>query len=330
MELPKTLQEAILFFADEEKAHDVLVQMRWPTGKVECPHCKSMRIGKMVFTLHKSRSQKPENEGKMLSRRVWNCKKCKKQFSAKVGTIFADSALGLDKWLPALWMLTNAKNGVSSYEIHRALHITQKSAWFVGHRLRLALKEGTFEMMKGIVEGDEAWLGGASKNMHGERRKRLMRGHNNLSQSIVQGLLERSQRKACSRVKLNIVPNTGSGTLQNNVRQYVLKGTHVFTDAYPAYRGLRRDFQHKFVDHAVQYVRGAVHTNGLENFWSLLKRMVKGTYICPSPVHLSRYLDEQSYRFNERKGKDADRFEKALAAIAGKRITYKELIGETP
>lgn len=307
--LPKTQIEAIRYFADLDNCQNYLAGKRWINGKPICPHCGSSNIGKL--------SQ---------SRRIWNCKGCKKQFSVKVGTIFEDSPLGLDKWLVAVWMIVNAKNGISSCEIARSLGITQKSAWFMGHRIRLMLHEGgTFEKMKGFVESDETYIGAKARSMNAKAKAKRPKGTGPIAMTAVQGVLERGTRDTVSRVKLKVLKSTKKAEVQGNVRNYVLQGSEVHTDALKSYQGLNVDFIHKVVDHAVCYVKDNVHTNGLENFWCLLKRTVKGTYVCPAPFHLFRYLDEQAFRFNERKGEDFDRFHQVMSFAADRHITYDEL-----
>lgn len=229
-----------------------------------------------------------------------------------------DSALGLDKWLCAMWLIANAKNGISSYELHRALGITQKSAWFVLHRIRLAMQSGSLEKLSGVVEADETYIGGKARNMHEGKRKAKGRGA--VGKAIVMGLLERG-----GRVVTKVVKNTKKQTIHKEVKEKIKKGSHLFTDAFLSYTGLSAEYVHKFVDHAKQYVDGTIHTNGLENYWSLLKRCIKGTYIAIEPFHLFRYLDEQAFRFNERNCNDAERFMLVAAGVGGKRLTYKKL-----
>jgi len=245
-----------------------------------------------------------------------------------VGTIFEDSPIKLDKWLSALWLITNAKNGISSCEIARALGVTQKTAWFMLHRIRLAMHNGTVEKMTGRVEVDESFIGGKARNMHKsvKERKNIRPGGD--SMTPVMGLLERETRGACSKVRTKVLKGRGATELKGNVRQYVLKGAEVISDAHRGYAGLHDEYTHSVIDHAVAYVNGHIHTNGLENFWSLLKRAVKGTYVSVEPFHLFRYLDEQAFRFNERKDDDQGRFLKTLSGILGKRLTYKSLIGQ--
>jgi transposase-like protein len=307
---PQTLIEAIRHFSNPEVCVRFVAELRWPEGRPVCPKCGGTEHSYLT------------------TRHLFKCKACKKQFSVKVGTIFEDSPLGLDKWLAAIWLIANAKNGVSSYEIHRALGVTQKSAWFMLHRIRLAMQVGNFEKMSGTTEADETYIGGKAKNMHKARRERVITGTGGSGKSIVMGLLERHTDTKASRVKAKVVPNAKRGTVQAEVRAHVEPGSEVFTDALRSYTGLDDQYVHDVIDHAESYVRGRVHTNGMENFWSLLKRMVRGTYIHLAPWHLDRYLDEQTMRFNERGGNDGDRFRQVTAGIVGKRLTYKRLTGK--
>lgn len=303
---PRTLQEAIKFFADLDTCTTFMAQIRWPEG-VTCPACE----GKAVSYLS--------------TRRTWKCKACKKQFSVKVGTVMEDSPIGLDKWLAAMWLISNAKNGISSCEVARALGVTQKSAWFLLHRIRLAMQNGTFEKMGGTVEVDETFIGGLSRNMHLKDRERKISGTGGAGKAVVMGLLERHGEGSTVRTK--VIFNRTRETLQSEVRNNVESGAELMTDAYKSYMGLDAEYVHQFTNHAEEYVRGNVHTNGIENFWSLLKRGIKGTYVSVEPFHLFRYLDEQAFRFNARKGKDADRFLQTVKQVAGKRLTYEELTG---
>ncbi|MGD0743518.1 MAG: IS1595 family transposase [Verrucomicrobiota bacterium] len=305
-EFPQTLVEAVRYFADQQVAFDFMVKLRWPE-KVKCPRCQC------------------EDVSFIATRKIWKCKRCTKkgQFSVRVGTIIEDSALPLDKWLTAIWMIANDKNGVSSYEVHRAIGVTQKTAWFMLQRIRLAMQTGTFEKFNGEVEIDETWIGGLSRNMHKDRNRRRGRGTGGVGKAIVMGILERD-----GKVKTKHIPNTKLQTLQNEVYQNVEKGAQIFTDYWVGYKGLARDFIHQVIDHAKEYVRGNVHTNGMENYWSLLKRGIKGTYVSVEPFHLFRYLDEQAFRFNLREENDSNRFLEAVKGIFGKRLTYSRLIGE--
>jgi transposase-like protein len=305
---PETLQEAIKFFADESNALNFMISIRWPDGVARCPHCEST------------------NAAFLATRRIWKCRDCKRQFSLKIGTIFEESPLGFDKWLPAFWMIVNAKNGISSCELGRSLGVCQKTAWFMLHRIRLAIQDGSIEKMRGQVEADETFIGGKARNMH--KGKRKANGTGPVAMTPVMGLLERTTAKRHSKVILKVVETTRKSELQGHVREYVLKGSEVHTDALKSYDGLEDEYTHNVIDHAECYVKGHVHTNGLENFWSLLKRMIKGTYVSVEPFHLFRYLDEQAFRFNERKDTDSGRFLKGIVGVIGKRLRYLNLTGK--
>jgi transposase-like protein len=264
----------------------------------------------------------------MTKTRRWKCygKHPRPQFTLKVGTIFEDSAIPLEKWLPTVWLLANCKNGISSYELARALGVTQKTAWFMLHRVRLAMRTGLFSKMGGEVEVDETFIGGKARNMHLAKRQEKITGTGGKDKSAVLGFLRRG-----GEVRAEVVPNRRKKTLQAMVRDQVALGSAVYTDALASYDGLENQFQHQVVDHAIEYVKGRVHTNGLENFWSLLKRGIKGTYVSVEPFHLARYLDEQTFRYNNRDNKeigDSGRFALALADIVGKRLTYDQLTGK--
>jgi transposase-like protein len=307
---PRTLQEAIRYFADADRALAFVVQLRWPKG-VTCPACGAAEPSFLK------------------TRRIWKCRDCHRQFSAKLGTIFEDSPLGFDKWLPALWMLANCKNGISSYELARALGVTQKSAWFMLRRIRMAMRTRTFKKFGGEVEVDETFVGGLAKFMHKSKRERVIKGTGGMNKTKVVGVLMRQGRggKASIRIRANVVPDVTMSRLQPHVEEAVRPGAKVYTDAAWQYGRLADDYRHAVIDHNKGYVRGRVHTNGLENFWSLLKRAVKGTYVSVDPFHLSRYVDEQVFRFNHRDVKDGQRFAEVLRRVFGKRLTYGELTG---
>ena len=307
---PETLLEAIRYFADEDVALAFVANLRWPSGEQVCPKCGS--IGEHYF---------------LKSRRVWKCRDCRKQFSIKVGTIFEDSPIKLSQWLPAVWMLVNCKNGISSYELARDLGVTQKTAWFMLHRIRLALQDGSFDKFSGEVEVDESYIGGKAKNMHRARRKRIIKGTGGHDKTAVMGLLERPRNAPHSLVRTHVLPNTTQRTMQAEVRENVKAGANLFTDRHWGYWGLDSDYMHEVIDHVHEYVRGKVHTNGIENFWSLLKRTIGGTYVSIEPFHIFRYLDEQTFRFNNRGDTDRGRFLNAVVSVIGKRLTYAELTG---
>jgi len=307
-ELPNTLLEAVRYFSDLDVATEFVAKMRWPDGPV-CPSCGGVEYSYIT------------------TRRLWKCKSCKKQYSVKVGSIFEDSALGLDKWLPAVWLIANSKNGISSHELGRALGTTQKSAWFMLHRIRLAMQSGSFDMLSGTVEADETYIGGKARNMHRvERRRRFgdREGglHPSTGKTTVIGMIDRG-----GRVRAKVVDDTKSKTLQSYVRDNVAQGASLYTDSHPSYSGLEADFDHRVVDHAERYVDGNVHTNYMENFWALLKRGLHGTYISVQPFHLFRYLDERAFTFNMRDLTDLGRFTAVLGAVSGRRLTYAQLTG---
>src|ERR1051325_11369754 len=308
MEAPKTLQEAVLYLADFENCKAFMVCLRWPDGVVKCPRCGSDRI----LWIEKER--------------VWKCygKHDHAKFSLKTGTIFEDSPIALEKWLPAAWLVINCKNGISSYEVHRALGVTQKTAWFMLHRIRLAMQSGTFEKLSGEVEVDESFIGGKARNMHKEKRERVITGTGGKDKVVVMGMLERG-----GNVRAMVVDNRRKRELQSQIREHVEAGAAIFSDELKSYEGLEADYQHAVINHALEYVNGNVHTNTMENFWSLLKRGLHGTYVSVEPFHLFRYIDEQAFRYNNRNATDAERFTAVMKQIVGRRLTYEELTGKT-
>lgn len=308
---PKTLQEAIVYFADPDNCLNYLIVRRWPNG-VSCPNCGSANVRFLA------------------TQRRWECKTKhpRRQFSAKVGTIFEDSPLGLEKWLPAAWMISSNRNGISSWELHRALGVTQKTAWFMLQRLRLAMQDECHGgKLGGEVEVDETFIGGKARNMHKARKLRVLdgKGGGTVGKVGVQGMLERG-----GKIRTEVIRDSKEATLKPNIRKHVEKGSHVFTDELRSYFGLQAEYVHDVINHAEAYVEGNVHTNGLENFWSLLKRCLNGTYVSVEPFHLFRYVDEQAFRFNNRLPmSDGDRFSYLIRKIVGKRLTYAELTGKT-
>jgi transposase-like protein len=321
MEQIKTLQQAIQHFADAENCRQFMVFVRWPDGIPSCPYCGATKLTWMAKA------------------NVYRCygDHKKQKFSLKVGTVFEDSPIGLDKWLPAVWLLSNCKNGISSYELHRALGVTQKSAWFMLHRIRLAMESQSFVKMGGPeggpVEVDETFVGGRISNMHRSKVRSKYKGlpvSGGAQKAIVAGIRDRETRQ----VRAKVIPNTNRETLQNMILENVDKKSTVYTDAAQSYYKLaEKDFVHDTVNHLNEYVRGNVHTNGIENFWSLLKRGLRGTYVAVEPFHLDAYVTEQMFRFNNRTTKDnplndADRFMLAVSQISGKRLTYAELTGK--
>jgi transposase-like protein len=310
MKAPKTLQDAILHFAEFENSKSFVISLRWPDGVAKCPRCQSEKI----FWIEKEC--------------VWKCygKHDHAKFSLKTGTIMEDSPIGIDKWLTALWLIVNCKNGISSCEVGRDLGITQKSAWFLNHRIRSAIHSGSFEKLSGECEADETFIGGKARNMHVGARRRRITGTGTKDKTAVMGIMERG-----GRVRTSVVPNRKRHALQSEIKKHVEAGSALYTDALLSYEGLASDYAHQVIDHAVAYVDGNVHTNNLENFWSLLKRGISGTYISVEPFHLFRYLDEQAYRYNNRKDMDDyDRFKLAASQMIGKRLTWDNLTGNQP
>ena len=324
MNQPKTLQQAIQYFGEFENCRQFMVAVRWPDGKVRCPYCGAEK----VTFLEKARLYRCYGDHP------------KQKFSLKVGTVFEDSPIPLEKWLPAVWMIVSCRNGVSSYEIHRALGVTQKSAWFMLHRIRLAMQTGSFAKFGGpgnAVEADEAFIGGKVRNMHPDRQKKFRQLRDStignvqhFGKTAVMGMLDRDQR----RIRATVVPQVNRKALQAEILNHVAHGSKIYTDEATLYKAVPPEYTHAFVDHMEKYVDGQIHTNGLENFWSLLKRGLGGTYIAVEPFHLFRYVDEQVFRYNHRmdehgnKLNDGQRFKRALSQVVGKRLTFAEVTGK--
>jgi transposase-like protein len=308
MESPDTLRDAIIWFSEFEHCRQFMMELRWPDGKVKCPQCGAEKLTWLA------------------KQRVWKCYAGHERptFSLKTGTIFEDSPIPLEKWLTAAWMLIGCKNGISSYEVHRGLGITQKSAWFMLHRIRLAMQEGGFNKLGGEVELDETFIGGKARNMHKAKRERVITRRGPQGKEVVFGMVERG-----GKVIAGHVDSRKKKDLQPIIRDRVEAGTAIFSDELKSYDGLESDYQHAVINHAVEYVNGNVHTNTMENFWSLLKRGLHGTYISVEPFHLFRYIDEQAFRYNNRKATDAERFASVMKQIVGRRLTYRQLTGAT-
>lgn len=312
---PKTLLEAARYFADLDVCNEYMKSIKWPRGVITCPHCQA----------------KGDRIGEITTRRMLRCKDCRKQFSHKVGTIFEDSPLGLDKWFVAVWAIANCKNGVSSHELGRTLGVTQKTAWFMLHRIRKAMEiaDPPEDKFSGPAEADATYVGGKAKNMHKAKRDKNITGRGGVDKAIVHGVLNRAGGEGeISQVRAAVVGGDGAEKLLPEIRSKVRFGAEVFTDEARAYTELCFTNVHKAIDHSVAYVDGNVHTNGIENFWSLLKRGLQGTYVAVAPYHLSRYVAEQVFRFNERATNDAGRFVLALHSVVGKRLTYRVLTAQ--
>jgi transposase-like protein len=319
MEIPKTLQSAIKFFGDYDNCRKFMIAVRWLDEVVRCPYCNSDKVTYLAKAkLYRCYGDHP-----------------KQKFSLKIGTVFEDSPIPLEKWLPAVWLVVNCKNGISSYELGKDLGVTQKSAWFMLHRIRLAVQSKSFAKIGGPdsapIEVDETFIGGKARNMHRAKRERMSRNgglQGGAGKAVVMGMLVRG-----GQVKTAVIPNRRQNITEKIVREVVEPGTEVHTDEFQGYYNLKDGYVHKVINHLEGYVRENVHTNGIENFWSLLKRGLNGTYISVEPFHLFRYVDEQAFRYNNRATKDnpltdADRFQYALSQIVGKRLTFAEVTGK--
>lgn len=304
-DLPQSLLEAVRYFSDLSVCNELMTSLKWPAGEVICPHCSGNRCVVRY-------------DGKRL-----RCKDCRKECSYKSGTIFEDSPLGLDKWFVAVWCIANCKNGISSHELARALGVTQKSAWFMLHRIREAMRTGTFTKLRGTVESDETFIGGKADNMHPHKREKKIKGRGAIGKAIVQGVLERG-----GEVRATVVKSTDGNVLCHTVRKHVEPGATVYTDSHAGYSELCFTHPHATIDHAVKYVEGLVHVNGVENFWSLFKRCIKGTYVSIAPYHLQRYADEEAFRYNQRHGNDASRFARVMQSVIGRRVTWRHLTAQ--
>lgn len=317
----KTLQQAILYYSNERNCIDAIAAMRWPDGKPVCPACG-----------HKDHYW-------LATQKRWKCKECWKQFSVKLNSIFESSLIPLNKWLVAMWMIGNCKNGVSSWEIHRAIGVTQKTAWFMLHRIRLGMKTGSIEkfgLQGGPVEADETFIGPNTRKMHKKRRAKLEaiataqgEKYRWAGKTIVMGMLDRELRQ----VRAMVVPDVKRTTLQTKILDNIEPGSNIMTDDFTTYRFALDKYVHQVIDHMKGYVDGQIHTQGIDNFWSLLKRGLRGTYVAVEPFHMDRYVDEQVFRYNNRGNKenpvhDGQRFKLLLSQVAGKRLTYSALTGK--
>lgn len=308
-ETPTCLIEAVKYFTDIEVCERYMKEIRWPKGEPCCQSCGSVRIGEIT------------------SRRLLRCKDCRKQFSHKVGTIFEDSPLGLDKWFVAVWSIANCKNGISSHELARAIDVTQKTAWFMLHRIRKAMETDTFQKFDGPSEADTTYVGGKAINMHKAKRDKTIKGRGAVGKVAVHGVLQRSDLVNPSQVRAMVVAREDADVLLSHIHRNVRRGAEIYTDEARVYGDLVKTHSHGVIDHSREYVRGLIHTNGMENFWSLFKRTIHGTYVAIAPFHLFRYVVEQTERFNNRKATDGERFRSVLSRVFGRRLTWRVLTG---
>lgn len=308
MKKPATIEkftsviELIRHFDTEEKCAEYLAMKRW-NGNPVCPKC-----GHDVCYTLKGKTKR------------YKCSDCREQFSVRVGTIFEASPIKLQTWFLAIYLVTAHKKGISSLQLARDLNVTQKTAWFMLHRIRYAMGMEPAQQLDGTVEVDETYVGGKDRNRHASKRKE---GYGGKGKAAVLGMLDRDGDLIAKHV-----PDTEKKTLLPILHAAIAKGSTVCTDEFPAYTSLRRVYDHQTVKHsAEQYVRGAIHTNSIEGFWSLLKRGIVGIYHFTSEKHLQKYVDEFAYRYNSRTAHDSERFAEMVSTVQG-RLTYKTLTNE--
>lgn len=294
------LLELITQFSDEQKCQKYLEEARW-NGQIVCPHCKN-----------------DEKIYKFKNGKLYKCGKCRKQFSVRVGTIFEDSQLSLKKWFMAIYLITAHKKGISSLQLSKDIGVTQKTAWFMLHRIRHAIKAKSFDkpLLSNIVEVDETYVGGKH---HGKR------GRGSENKTPVMGIVERH-----GKIRTKKLDNVKKATLQNEILKNVDKEAVVMTDDWLGYNGLSKLFEHYVINHSkdVFVVDGIIHTNTIDGYWSLFKRGLLGIYHSISKKHLDRYCDEFEFRYNTRGNKDVERFASVFQMCNNKRIQYKQLIAK--
>jgi transposase-like protein len=315
-----TLSAIAKQFSDEEEAYKYVEQIRWANGIV-CPHCGSVN---KAYYLEPKEGQRKTRTGKKTYRRVWKCAECHEQFSVLVGTIFEDSKIPLSKWLLAVHEICADKNGVSSMELARKLDITQKSAWFMAHRIRYALDRSPLsDMLKGTVEADETYMGGKAKNMHKAKREQEIQGRGTVGKTPVFSMVVRN-----GEVRSQVLGEVNSETVRQPLKANIDAQAILNTDTSPVYNQVGKEFAaHETVDHGKEeYVRGDAHINTAEGYFSQLKRSIDGTHHHVSDKHLPRYLVEFDYRYSTRKEEDGKRTEDAIKRTVGKRLTYEETI----
>jgi transposase-like protein len=289
-------------FPDEKSCEDFIIKARWPRG-IYCPHCGNYKIYRL------------ENQKR------FKCSSCRKQFSVRTNSVLAESKVTLQQWIMATWLLTTHRKGFSSIQLAHTLGVTQKTAWFLAHRIRETFKERG-DLFDGTIEVDETFIGGKEGNKHFD--KKLNGGRGPVGKIAVMGIKERG-----GRIKARSIKDTSASTLQGEIKRLVYKGAIVYTDDHRAYQGLL-DYQHEQVKHSVgEYVNGMASTNGIESFWALLKRGFYGIYHQMSPAHLDRYVNEFCFRQNTKGDPDELTFARAFYNGNGRRLTYRRLINAT-
>lgn len=297
----KNLAELTSYFKTDQSCREYLEEMRWH-GKPVCPHCNH------------------DESYKFADGRYYKCKACRQKFTVTIGTIFEDTKIGLRKWFIAIYIFSSHKKGISSCQLAKDVGVTQKSAWHMLHRIRFAFGINEPDMLTDEVEVDETYIGGKAKNMHKSVREKKIKGRGASGKTPVLGLVERN-----GRVIAKPVPNTEADTLLPIVRERVALGSSIFTDEFPAYNKLDKDYAHASVNHSAGvYVDGNIHTNTIDGYWSLLKRGIFGIYHQVSSKHLHRYCAEFDYRYNTRRNGEVQRFDNALKHTDG-RLMYKVL-----
>lgn len=281
-----SLVDVALYFDTVEKCKETIAQARWKDGNVVCPYCGQQHC-------HRRR------DGRYV------CKNCNHNFSEMVGTIFENTKVSLVKWFMAMYLISSHKKGISSHQLHRDLHITQKTAWYMLQKIRSLYSQDDSVALEGEVECDEMYLGGRAKNKHKNKRVKHTQGKSLLTKEAIFGMAERTGRTAAFHVK-----DTKAETLRAYIGQFVADNACIFTDESKCYYGLKEHgFNHQFVNHSAgEFANKEVTTNSIEGFWAHFKRMVFGTYHFVSSKYLQRYIDEAVYRWNTRKFDEQDRF----------------------
>lgn len=311
-EIESYQKEEVPHYSDPDVCHELMLSIKWPTGKISCPHCGA----------------KGDRIGQVKTRRLIRCKDCRKQISVKVDTIFEDSPLPLQKWFVAIWCVANCKNGISSHELGRAIGVRQATAWFMLGRIRKAMEAGNFTKQDGDHEADTTYIGGKAANMHKGVREKKITGRGAANKTAVHGVLKRTDGENHSTVRTSVITSESAEKLMADVRRHVKRGCRIFTDEAAAYGDLALTHIHRAIDHSKCYAIGQIHVNGMENFWSLLKRTLGGTYVSIAPFHLYRYVVEQTWRYNNRQNDDGTRFQRALGCVVGKKLTYRLLTNQ--